>query len=83
MKKRLSITINQAQNLAEKQIRINNPDHPMTITKTDEQSGGWVFHYTTDAFLRSNNKNDLVPGNVPIMVSKDGLIGLWNKPPAV
>ena len=48
---------------------------PLQLTKTQEESFGWVFFYQTKEFLETGNLSAMLAGNAPFIVNRrDGVI---------
>jgi hypothetical protein len=69
-----SIDVNQAAAIAAREIKDVGPTHDFVILddKTEEHPFGWVFFYVPRRYLETRNPNDLVPGNGPLVVERDG-----------
>lgn len=50
-------------------------DCPLQLTKTQEESFGWVFFYQAKEFLETGALSAMLAGNAPFIVNrKDGVI---------
>jgi hypothetical protein len=65
------VTKDGARAIVEKKIR---SDMAIVDNQTEEHDFGWVFFYTTKRYLETKNINDIVPGNGPIIVNRDGSV---------
>jgi hypothetical protein len=65
-----AVTFEQAWVIAQQALLEQDPDGRMAFIRkmTQERLFGWVFFYTTRAYLESGDPGDLVPGNGPIVV---------------
>lgn len=43
---------------------------PLQLTKTQEESFGWVFFYQTKEFLETGNLSAMLAGNAPFIVNR-------------
>ncbi len=68
------ITSDKARLIAEEKIQNGSPEHKMIIISTEQRADGWLFQYVPEKYLQTKNNDDLVPGNVPLLVHKDGSI---------
>ena len=69
-----SIDVNQAAAIAAEEIRREGAEHDFVILEdqTEEHPFGWVFFYVPRRYLETGSPNDLVPGNGPLVVERDG-----------
>ncbi len=74
MKNKPISNVDQARVLVEQQFLLDSPQNKMVITDVKEGSDGWIFTYVPENYLQSKNPNDLIPGNFPYYVHKDGSI---------
>lgn len=44
----------------------------LVITRAELRDNGWLFFYTSAAFLRSRSFVDALGGNLPVLVRPDG-----------
>lgn len=64
-------TMEEARTIAEKKIN-ENAQNKSLITKYEASQDGWLFYYESEKYLNSGKQTDRIPGNVPILVHKDG-----------
>ena len=65
----------QAETLVIEHVLNQSPHHFVVVREaTQERSFGWVVSYTTQAYLRSHNPRDVVPGTGPVVVTRKGRI---------
>lgn len=68
------ITELQARQTVEALINQPDPYWPtkpkMVITETKERTKGWLYFWTSKKYLDSQDINDAIGGNGPILVSK-------------
>ena len=68
------ITKEKAQEIVE--ARINEPDPywpkkpRMVVVETEEKEIGWLFRWTSKVYLESQDINDAIAGNGPILVAR-------------
>lgn len=72
----ISIDANQAAAIAAREIKRVGPTHDFVILEdqTEERPFGWVFVYVPRRYLETRSPNDLVPGNGPLVVERDGKV---------
>lgn len=67
----------QALAIAQRTVAALSTKYAFTVVENEtiEKEFGWVFFYTTQAYLESGSPSDLVPGNGPFVVEKaDGAV---------
>ena len=68
-----TITFEQARALATAELA--GDSHDFVITSTSEHEFGWVFNYAPRKYSETGDDRYLVPGNTPIVVTRDGKVG--------
>ncbi len=67
------MTSEQAYEMAENALKIND-QHDFVIIETSEHEFGWVFRYVPRKYRDTKDPIYLVPGNTPLVVTRDGKI---------
>lgn len=67
-----AITKDHALEIARRSIAASAGEHDFVIieNKTVERPFGWVFFYATRQFLKTGDRNYLVPGSAPLVVHR-------------
>ena len=65
------LTKDGARAIAEKKIR---SDMVVVDSRTEEHNFGWVFFYTSRRYLETQNMDNIILGNGPIIVNRDGSV---------
>jgi hypothetical protein len=69
-----NITLDQAQEITQRELDRTTPQHRLSLVPGDVQefSFGWVFGFAPKKFIESDDINDLVPGSSSMVVERDG-----------
>ncbi|HEY9293148.1 MAG TPA: YrhB domain-containing protein [Microlunatus sp.] len=68
---RLEDAAERADTLLRERSGSDDPDRLM-ITRAELRDNGWLFFYSSSAFVRSRSFLDALGGDLPILVSSDG-----------
>lgn len=69
---RLNDALERATDLLRTYYPSTDPDHLM-ITRAELRNHGWLFYYSSSAFVQSRSFVDALGGDLPILVSSDGV----------